>query len=113
MALIAEAGDYNAEENHTPVEVVRGEEENTGNGALAMQVMIPAEHAVAESERFSVVHQGRRLMFDHILVSRALLGRLGEMRIHNEALADELVGAASVGHSPESYHAPIVAEFDL
>lgn len=113
MALIAVAGDYNAEEHHTPVEVVRGEEENTGNGALAMQVMVPAEHAVAESERFTVVHQGRRLMLDHILVSRALLSHLGSVDIHNEALSDELVGYASVSHSPESYHAPIVAEFDV
>jgi hypothetical protein len=46
-------------------------------------------------------------------VSRALLGRLSRMDIHNEALSDELVGYASVSHSPESYHAPIVAEFDL
>ena len=113
MALIAVAGDYNAEESHTPVELVRGEEEKTGSGALAMQVMIPAEHAVADSERFTVLHQGRRLMLDHILVSRALLGRLGEVRIHNEALADELVAADSVGHSPQSFHAPLVAEFDL
>ena len=113
MALIAVAGDYNAEEHHTPVEVLRGEEENTANGALAMQVMIPAEHAVADSERFTVVHQGRRLMLDHILLSRALLGKFGKMEIHNEALSDELVGYASVAHSPQSYHAPIVAEFDL
>lgn len=113
LALVAIAGDYNAEEHHTPVEVLRGEDENTGNGALAMQIMIPAEHAVVESERFTVVHQGRRLMLDHILVSRALLGRLDRMEIHNEALSDELVGYAGVSHSPESYHAPIVAVFDL
>lgn len=113
LALVAVAGDYNAEEHHTPVEVLRGEEENTANGALAMQVMVPAEHAVAESERYTVVHQGRRLMLDHVLVSRALLGKLNHMEIHNEALSDELVGYASVGHSPESYHAPLMAEFDL
>ena len=113
MALIAVAGDYNAEEHHTPVEVLRGEEENTANGALAMQVMIPAEHAVPDSERFTVVHQGRRLMLDHILLSRALLAKFNKMEIHNEALSDELVGYASVAHSPESYHAPIIAEFDL
>jgi hypothetical protein len=35
------------------------------------------------------------------------------VRIHNEALADELVAADSVGHSPQSFHAPFVAEFDL
>jgi hypothetical protein len=33
--------------------------------------------------------------------------------IHNEALTDELVGYAGVRHSPESYHAPLIAEFDL
>lgn len=112
-ALVAVLGDYNAEEHHTPVELIRGNEENTGNGGLAMQTMIPVEHSLPETQRFTVVHQGRRLMLDHVLVSRPLLARFTKMEIHNEALQDELVGYASIRHSPESYHAPIVAEFDV
>lgn len=92
---------------------MRGEDDNTWNSELAMHVMIPAEHRVPESARFTVLHQGRRLMFDHILVSRALLGHLGDVDIHNEALSDEAVVSANSGRALESYHAPIVATFDL
>ncbi|HSR55118.1 MAG TPA: endonuclease/exonuclease/phosphatase family protein [Alphaproteobacteria bacterium] len=112
-ALIAVAGDFNSEEHHTPVEILRGSEENTANGALAGRVMVPVEHALAADRRFTVIHQGRRQMLDHILVSRALLGRFRGSEIHNEALTDELVGYAAVGASPLSYHAPVVAVFDL
>jgi hypothetical protein len=34
-----------------------------------------------------------------------------QVEVHNEALGDELVAYATVSHSPESYHAPVVAEF--
>lgn len=112
-ALIAVAGDFNSEEHHTPVEILRGSEDNTANGALASRVMIPVEHSLAADRRFTVIHQGRRQMLDHVLVSRALLGHYRGSEIHNEALADELVGYASVEASPASYHAPVVAEFDL
>ncbi len=112
-ALIAVAGDFNAEEHHTPVEIIRGAEENTGNGALAGRVMVPVEHSLAGDRRFTVIHQGRRQMLDHVLVSRALLGHYVGSEIHNEALTDELVGYASVEDSPVSYHAPVVAIFDL
>jgi len=112
-ALIAVAGDFNSEEHHTPVEILRGSEDNTANGALAARVMVPVEHSLAADRRFTVIHQGRRQMLDHILVSRALLGHYRGSEIHNEALADELVGYASVDASPASYHAPVVAVFDF
>lgn len=112
-AMIAVCGDFNAEEHHTPVEAIRGDEENTGNGALAMRVMVPIEHTVPVSQRFSVIHHGRGQMLDHILVSRPLLAHYRSSEIHNEALGDELVAYANVSTSPESYHAPVVARFDL
>ncbi len=112
-ALIAVAGDFNSEEHHTPVEILRGGEENTANGALAGRVMIAVEHALPSDRRFTVIHQGRRQMLDHILVSRGLLAHLRGSEIHNEALGDELVGYAAVEASPLSYHAPVVAIFDL
>lgn len=113
LALVAIAGDFNAEERDDAVEILRGDEENTANGALAMQVLVPAERAAPPGTRFTVVHQGRKLMLDHVLASRALMGALCHAEIHNEALEDELVGYASVAGSPESYHAPLVVEFDL
>lgn len=112
-ALIAIAGDFNSEEHHAPVEIIRGQEENTANGGLAGRVMVPVEHSLPADRRFTVIHQGRRQMLDHILVSVRLLGHYRGSEIHNEALADELVGYAAVKASPVSYHAPVVAEFDL
>lgn len=112
-ALVCVAGDFNCEEHHTPVEIIRGSEENTANGALAGRVMVPVEHSLAADRRFTVIHQGRREMLDHIMVSRALLGHFQSSDIHNEALTDELVGYAAVTASPVSYHAPVVAVFDL
>ena len=52
-------------------------------------------------------------MLDHLLVSRRLLAHCHGVEIHNEGLEDEVVGYAVAPGSPESYHAPIVAEFDL
>lgn len=112
-AFIALCGDMNAELREMPLRILRGEEEDTANGALAGRVMIPLERAAPESRRYSVLHGGLPSMLDHVLVSRALLRYFRTVEIHNEALEDELVGYAAVRKSPESYHAPVVAEFDL
>ncbi|MGE0651953.1 MAG: endonuclease, partial [Alphaproteobacteria bacterium] len=90
-----------------------GEDDNTGNGALSSRVMVPVEHSLPADRRFTVIHQGRRQMLDHIMVSRRLMGRYRGSEIHNEALADELTGQVAVNPSPVSYHAPVVALFDL
>jgi endonuclease/exonuclease/phosphatase family metal-dependent hydrolase len=112
-ALIALCGDLNAELREMPLRILRGDEEDTANGALAGRVMIPLEHAAPESRRYSVLHGGLPSMLDHLLVSRSLLRHFRCVEIHNEALEDELVGYAVVKKSPESYHAPVVAVFDL
>lgn len=110
-AHVCIAGDFNAEEHHTPIEILRGEEDNTGNGALAARVMVPVEHSLPESSRFTVIHQGRHQMLDHIMVSRPLMGHYLGSEIHNEALTDEVTAYGKP--SPLSYHAPVAAEFDL
>lgn len=110
-ALIAVCGDFNSDDREAPVRTIRGDEEDTGNGHLAPRVLVPLERTLAESQRYSVVHHGRKVMLDHILVSRPLLGWYLGAEIHNEALGDELVSPATVWASPESYHAPLVAEF--
>lgn len=112
-ALIAVCGDMNAELREMPLRILRGEEADTANGALAGRVMIPLDRTAPESQRFSVLHDGMPVMLDHVLVSRALLRHFDHVEIHNEALEDELVGYARVHKSPESYHAPVTAEFSL
>jgi endonuclease/exonuclease/phosphatase family metal-dependent hydrolase len=111
--LVAVCGDFNAEERETPLRTIRADLEDTGNGRLAGRVLTPLERTVPESQRFSVLHHGHRAMLDHILVSRQLLGFYRHVEVHNETIGDELVAFAGVRGSPESYHAPVVAEFEL
>ena len=112
-ALVAVCGDCNSDDREAPLRTLRGDEEDTGNGHLAARMLVPVERGVPESQRFSVLHHGRRVMLDHLLVSRPLLGGLLGCEIHNEALGDELISPARVWRSPDSFHAPLVAEFDL
>ncbi|MHA1559398.1 MAG: endonuclease/exonuclease/phosphatase family protein [Alphaproteobacteria bacterium] len=112
-AMIAVCGDFNAGLDEMPVRLIRGTEEDTGNGALASRALIPVERSVNPNQRFSVLHHGRPEMLDHILVSHGLLGCYRATEIHNEALGDELIGYAQVRNDPASYHAPLVAEFAL
>ena len=112
-ALIAVCGDLNAEDREAPLRIAIAAEEDTGSGKLARRMIVPLERSVSKDRRFSVVHHGRPLMLDHILVSHTLLGLFRHLEIHNEALADEVVGYAKVDKPPNSYHAPMVAEFVL
>ncbi|MCW2242618.1 endonuclease/exonuclease/phosphatase family protein [Azospirillum canadense] len=112
QALVVVAGDLNAELEQTPVRIIRADLDETGNGHLAGRSLVPLERSVPEERRFSVLHGGEAVMLDHLLVSRALLGWFRRAEIHNEALGDELIAHATVSHSPESYHAPLVAHFE-
>jgi endonuclease/exonuclease/phosphatase family metal-dependent hydrolase len=112
-ALIAVAGDFNAEDHEMPVRIVVAGEEDTGAGELSAQSLIVLDRALAQDLRFSVRHHGRPQMLDHILASRSLYGRFVGIEVHNEALGDEAVGFGKRLHSPASYHAPVVVELDL
>ncbi|WP_448208709.1 endonuclease/exonuclease/phosphatase family protein [Azospirillum sp. sgz302134] len=113
QALVVVAGDLNAEMEQTPVRIIRADLDETGNGHLAARSLVPLERSVPEERRFSVLHGGEAVMLDHLLVSRTLLGWFRTAEIHNEALGDELIAHATVSHSPESYHAPLVARFEM
>jgi endonuclease/exonuclease/phosphatase family metal-dependent hydrolase len=110
-AMIAVTGDCNAELRETALRLLQADDEDTGNGALAGRALVPVERALAEEHRFTVIHAGRRVLLDHLLASRGLMAQFRAAEIHNEALGDELVAYATVEASPESYHAPLVAEF--
>jgi len=112
-ARVIICGDFNAEADEVPLEAIRGDVENTGNPKLAKRVLVPCERTVPESARFSLIHQGRGTMLDHLLVSRSLLASYRTTEIHNEFLHDESAAFASDEKFPESDHAPVVAEFVL
>ena len=72
-ARIAVCGDFNAEDHETPLKIVIGAEEDTGNGLLAQRSMVVLDRSLPKDRRFSVLHHGQPQMLDHILVSRSLL----------------------------------------
>ncbi|HVF09171.1 MAG TPA: endonuclease/exonuclease/phosphatase family protein [Abditibacteriaceae bacterium] len=112
-ALIAVCGDFNANYDEVSLEAIRGDIENTNNEKLIKRVLVPCERSIPESARYSLLHQGRGTMLDHLIVSRGLLAFYRGSEIHNELLHDESVGFASDRKFPESDHAPVIAEFEL
>jgi len=112
-ALTIVCGDFNADLDEVPVEAIRGDVENTGNGRLAKRVMVPCERTIPEPSRFSLLHLGKGKMIDHLLVSRPLLAYYKGSEIHNELLHDESMAFATDILYPESDHAPVIAKFEL
>ncbi|MBY0430716.1 MAG: endonuclease/exonuclease/phosphatase family protein, partial [Rhodospirillales bacterium] len=82
-AWVAVCGDFNADDRETTIRTIRGDEEDTGNGHLAHRVLVPVERSLPESQRFSAIHHGRRIMLDHVLVSRPLLAWYRASEVHN------------------------------
>ena len=111
-AKIVVSGDFNVEIREAPIKILAGDIEDTCNGRLASRTMTAIEKLAPDHRRFSVIHAGRKIMLDHILVSRSLLATYRDIEIHNEALGDELVAYTTVNASPETYHAPVVAIFE-
>lgn len=113
QALIAVAGDFNAEDYGPTLRLAVAAEEDLGSSKLAAHSFIVLDRAIPADRRWSVLHHGREQMLDHILASRALYGHFGAIEVHNEGLGDEAVAYGKALHSAASYHAPVVAEFDL
>ncbi len=109
--MILVCGDFNAAEREVPARIISAGVDDTANGTLAGRALVHLERTIPESQRFSVIHHGQHLMLDHILISHSLLGRFRHFEVHNELIGDELFGFATIGENPESYHAPVVAEF--
>lgn len=112
-ARIIVAGDFNATPEEVPVKTIRGDVEDTGNTELARRILVPIEHTLPESVRYTLFHQGRGQMLDHMLVTRNLLEDYLGSEIHNEVLHDESAAFAVDRKYPESDHAPVVATFSL
>lgn len=112
-ALILAAGDFNAEDHETPLRIVAGAAEDTGNANLTSRSMVVLDRAIEMSRRYSILHHGRPQMVDHILSTHALYGRFRDIEVHNEAVSDEALGFAKHVEAMGSYHAAVVAVFDL
>lgn len=112
-ALIAVAGDFNAEDWSATPRLAIAAEEDLGAADLASHSLIVLDRALPADRRWSVLHHGRPQMLDHILASRALYGHFRAIEVHNEGLGDEALGYGKALHSAASYHAPAVASFDL
>ncbi len=112
-AMIAVAGDLNAESRETPLRAVYGDPEDTGNDALSDRALALVENDIPKDRRFTVLHRGNRVMLDHVLVSRTLKARHRRAEIVNEELMDEYFAFVDGVHPAGSFHAPVIAEFDL
>ena len=113
QAMIAVCGDFNAETQEMPTRILMASDEDTGNSALTERNLVPVDVSIPAERRYSVIHSGRPLLLDHMLVSRPLLHWFRRAEIHNQGLVDEGVDHANAGHSPESHHAPLVVEFEM
>jgi exonuclease III len=111
-AQIVVAGDFNAAPDEVPVMAIRGDVESTGNADLVGRVLVPIEHTIPPA-RYTLYHQGRGEMLDHMLITRNLLAHYRRSEIHNEILHDESAAFAIERKYPESDHAPVVATFDF
>lgn len=106
-ALIAIAGDFNADEHDAPTRLLRG---GGDAGATGARALIPLEECVAPAQRFTVIHAGKPTLIDHLLASRALAAGWRETTIFNAGLADEVYAPEPID---ASLHAPVVARFEL
>jgi endonuclease/exonuclease/phosphatase family metal-dependent hydrolase len=112
-ARIVVCGDMNAEEREMPVRILCADETDTGSSALAERALIPLELKLPKAEQFTVLHAGRPAMLDHLLVSRAMMAGYRSLEVFNRGLEDEALAAAGAAVSLESYHAPVVATFEM
>lgn len=110
-ARILVCGDLNAGEHEVPLAILRATVEDTGNPALEARVLHDVAAKVPAERRFSVRHGGRVMLLDHLLASDSLSAHVGSVEILNRDLLDELAEADKP--FPGSFHAPLVAEFDL
>ena len=112
-ALVLVCGDFNADAQEMPLRILCGDPDDTGNAALAGRCLAPLERGLPEARRYSVIHRGRRLMLDHLLASRSLRASVRAVEAHNEALEDEAAVPARSRGPAGSFHAPLLASFDL
>jgi endonuclease/exonuclease/phosphatase family metal-dependent hydrolase len=110
QARIAACGDLNADAHEMPTRILQALPEDLETQAYADRALLPLERRVTEADRYTVLHDGRRVLLDHILASPVLAADCQQVVIPNKGLADE---ARVDDPVPGSLHAPLVACFEL
>ena len=110
-ARILLMGDLNDTLGSTTLDALVGDHEAARRISLRKQELIPVSSALSRDRRFSHIYRGRRLLLDHILVSRRLWRGFVRAEIHNEGLEDRSGSIEAI--LGESDHAPVVADFRL
>jgi endonuclease/exonuclease/phosphatase family metal-dependent hydrolase len=113
QAAIIVCGDFNAEVNDTPLQILLASPEDTGNADLAWRALVPLGGHETNERQFTMVLAGRKIMLDHVLASARLALACRSVTIDNDALLDAAEREDIGSLRPGSHHAPVVAEFDL
>jgi endonuclease/exonuclease/phosphatase family metal-dependent hydrolase len=113
QALLALAGDLNADRFEMPMLLLQAPADEQGNPALAARSLSAAEQRIPEADRFTAIHAGRRMLVDHILVSPALAERLRDVRILKDGVRDDMSAGRDTPAPAGSFHGAVMASFGL
>jgi endonuclease/exonuclease/phosphatase family metal-dependent hydrolase len=102
-ALLVVGGDLNAEMSSTPVRLLADER--------GPQPLFSARDKVPEHRRFTMLHNNRPRLIDHLLLSTAMEARLVAADIQNDTLQDHGMRPIGLPRLIESDHALFWAEF--
>lgn len=109
-ASIFVCGDFNAEDGEMALRIIEAGRDDVGEATIAERELVAIEARLPANERYSVIHGNRRLLPDHILVSREVARHCAKVVIDNAGLDDEAHPTEPI---IDSLHAPLMAEFIL
>lgn len=109
-AMVAVCGDFNAESRSSALRIIQTAAQDAGDPAFEARELTALEMRLPTAKRYSVLHEGARLLPDHILCSRALAACCVDVSILNAGLDDE---AHPIEPIVGSLHAPLVADFEF
>ena len=109
-ANIFVCGDFNAEQGDMALRIIEVSRDDVEDAAIGGRELVAIEARLPSLKRYSVIHGDRRLLPDHILISKELERYCADVVIDNAGLDDEVRPAEPI---TGSLHAPLVAEFLL
>lgn len=108
QARILVCGDFNADSYETPTRILCGAPEEGDFAPFAPRYLERLEARAPLERRHTVIHDGRRILLDHILASPSLARACTGVEIFNEGLIDEASAPPDV---TGSLHAPVAVKF--
>jgi len=109
-ASILVCGDFNAEYHDMAMRIIQVARNDVEEAAIAERELVAIEARLPAIKRYSVIHEDRRLLPDHILTSRGLAKYCAHVLIDTAGLDDEAHPAEPI---VGSLHASLLAEFLL